>query len=185
MSWKAIHRVRIAGIGFLIFAVAIGLSMYRCEQADAAGPESNSEFCYCLELEGTVVGYFLNAFNMGSETELIEMKKVNRHGNLVYVKLPGKVKFSDITLRKGVSSTLDLKKWSQMVANGKNARARKNGSICLYDKSHQVVARWNLTKAWPKVYTGNQTKSGSAANATQTMSFESITLGVEKVERLQ
>ena len=67
-------------------------------------------------------------------------------------KLPGLVKFSQITLKWGISDDTDLWAWRKAAADGKVQR--KNGSIILVDDTGQEKMRWNFREGWPTKWTG-------------------------------
>jgi phage tail-like protein len=69
-------------------------------------------------------------------------------------KLAGLPKFSNITLKRGVTDDQDIWKWRQQVLDGKIKDARKNGQIILIDDEGNEAAEWTFTDAWPTKYTG-------------------------------
>ena len=69
-------------------------------------------------------------------------------------KLPGLKKFSNITLKRGITDDLDLWKWRKQVMDGKIKDARKNGSIILMDDEGNDAAQWEFVAAWPTKWTG-------------------------------
>ena len=68
-------------------------------------------------------------------------------------KLPGLVKFSNITLKWGITDDLDLWEWRKKIMDGKISE-RKNGSIVLMDDEGNDKARWKFREAWPTKWTG-------------------------------
>ena len=48
-------------------------------------------------------------------------------------KMPGLKKFSNITLKRGITDDMDLWKWRKQVMDGDIEKARMNGSIILID----------------------------------------------------
>jgi phage tail-like protein len=64
-------------------------------------------------------------------------------------KLAGLQKFSNLTLKRGVTDDQDLWKWRSMVMDGKIKDARKNGQIILLDDEGKEAAEWTFTDGWP------------------------------------
>ena len=64
-------------------------------------------------------------------------------------KLAGLQKFSNVTLKRGVTDDQDLWKWRSMVMDGKIKDARKNGQIILLDDEGKEAAEWTFTDGWP------------------------------------
>jgi phage tail-like protein len=63
------------------------------------------------------------------------------------MKLPGRVKYANIMLKRGMTADLELYNWHLQVVQG--TIQRKNGSIILLDRSSTQVARWDFTQAFP------------------------------------
>jgi len=118
-------------------------------------------FNFGLEFQGTIAGYFTDCSGIGSENEVIEAKVVDETGHDIVKKVPGRLKWSDISLKRGITSSLDIWDWRQKVVEGNMSDARKNGSIVMFDRAYAEVARWNFTNGWPSKVTGPEFKSDS------------------------
>lgn len=106
-----------------------------------------------------VDGIFLECQGFQRTQEPIEICEVTpqkwgvaKNGRVVRTKLPGNVKSGNITLRRGMTSSIALWHWFQEVQEGKWARQRKNVSLTIYDQAAQEQARFELTGAWPTSY---------------------------------
>jgi len=62
-------------------------------------------------------------------------------------KLPGLVKYSNITLKWGITDDASLWDWRKTVIEGKAKRV--SGSIMLMNESGEEKLRWNFVDAWP------------------------------------
>jgi len=117
-----------------------------------------ASFAFYLELDSTIKGSFREISGMGSEHELIEFKESGPGGQFVVRKVPGRMKWGDITLKRGITDNMDIWQWRQKVEEGKlnEAGTRMNGSIVMYDQSDasREIARWDFVKAWPSKITG-------------------------------
>ena len=69
-------------------------------------------------------------------------------------KLPGLKKFSNITLKRGITDDMDLWKWRKKVMDGKIVEARQHGSIMLIDDKGNDKVRWKFVEGWPTKWTG-------------------------------
>jgi phage tail-like protein len=65
-------------------------------------------------------------------------------------KLPGRVRYGNIILKRGVSGDLALWEWFRAIASGDFQP--RNVSIVLLDAERQPVIRWNARDAWPTKY---------------------------------
>lgn len=102
-----------------------------------------------LDVQGVITGYFAAAEGIGSESEVIERKMADRRGNTVTQKIPGAVKWTNVTLKRGVTSNQDVWQWRQMVIDGNINDARKDFSIVAYDQDLSPIARWDFQRGWP------------------------------------
>ena len=109
---------------------------------------------FSLEIQGVISGYFTEVSGLGSEHEIVEHKVVDKNGHDMVMKIPGRLKWSDITLKRGLTSSMDLWDWRKQVEDGDVQGARKNGSVVMYDQSYSQVARWNFANAWPSKVSG-------------------------------
>lgn len=118
-------------------------------------------FNFGVEVSGVINGFFTEVSGLGSETETVEHKIVGPNGQQVVRKVPGRLKWENITLKRGITSTMDIWDWRKMVEDGDVDSARKDGSIVMYDQTGSEVARWNFQKAWPSKVSGPAPKSDS------------------------
>ncbi|GGR38842.1 phage tail protein [Streptomyces netropsis] len=67
-------------------------------------------------------------------------------------KVPGLKKFSNLTLKRGITGHPEFWNWIKKSMNGQTLRAP--GSILLLDENRKPVMRWNFDRGWPVKYTG-------------------------------
>jgi phage tail-like protein len=134
-------------------------------------------FHFAIELQGQVTGYFTECSGLGSESDVIDHKVVDGQGREFIQKIPGRMKWQDITLKRGITSAMDIWAWRKLVEDGKVQEARKNGSIVMFDQQLTEVARWNFERAWPTKVTGPQLQSDSNAYGVEelTITHENLT----------
>jgi phage tail-like protein len=148
---------------------------------DAAGREDPLlGFNFAIDVGGTIKGYFTEVSGIGSESEIVEQKVVNDKGVEVVLKIPGRLKWGDVTLKRGITSNMDLWDWRQQVEDGKVKEARKNGSIVMYDRELKEAARWNFTNAWPSKISGPAPKADG-----NEIGIEEITIVHEFIKRVK
>lgn len=115
---------------------------------------------FSLEFQGQIVGAFREVTGLGSENEVVESKASGPRGEYVIKKLAGRMKWNDITLKRGITDAMDLWTWRAVVEKGDIDGARRNGSITMYNTRNEPVASWEFINAWPSKLTG------PSANAT-------------------
>ena len=118
-------------------------------------------FHYAIEVQGVVTGYFTECSGIGSENEVIEHKIVDDKGRETIQKLPGRLKWQDVTLKRGITDNMDIWDWRDEVVQGKVDDARRNGSVVMFNQQLSEVARWNFENAWPSKVSGPSMKSDS------------------------
>lgn len=128
-------------------------------------------FHFAIEMQGQVKGYFTECGGLGSEHEVIEHKIVDTKGREVVQKIPGRLKWQDISLKRGITKEMDIWKWRKTVEDGDVEGARRNGSIVMFDQNLKEVARWNFERAWPTKVTGPQLQSDSNAFGVEEMTI--------------
>ncbi len=137
-------------------------------------------FHFGLDLSGSLVGLFTHVGGLGSETEVVEHKVVSTGTKEAVQMLPGRLKWTPITLKRGVTSSLDIWDWRQLVVDGKMKDARKPASIIAYNPEGTPVAKWDLVDAWPSKVTGPEFDS-----TTGNVMFEEVTIVFESVKRVK
>jgi phage tail-like protein len=118
-------------------------------------------FNFRLEIEGKLTGYFTECGGIGSENEIVEHKVVDDGGHELVQKIPGRLKYQDVTLKRGITDTMDIWDWRLLVEQGKMGEARTNCSVIMMDRNYEDVARWDFVNAWPSKVTGPSVKSDS------------------------
>lgn len=135
-------------------------------------------FHFAVDLQGHVTGYFTECSGLGSENEIVEHKVVNESGIEVVLKIPGRLKWESIVLKRGITSDMQIWEWRKMVENGDVSGARCDGSIVMYDQTLSEVARWNFNNAWPVKVTGPSVKADG-----NEIGIEELTIAHEYIER--
>jgi len=136
-------------------------------------------FTFALELQDSITGYFTECNGIGSEHEKIEHKVVNEKGMEIVQVIPGRLKWQDVTLKRGVTDNMQVWDWRALVEQGKLGEARKTCSIIMFDRNYEEVARWNFENAWPSKVSGPGVKADS-----NEISVEEVTLVHEGMWRV-
>lgn len=131
--------------------------------AKKSGRESDPlvGFQFAVDVGGEITGYFSECGGIGSEHETIEHKVVTDDGREVVQKLPGRMKWTDVTLKRGITDNLQIWEWRKKVEDGDMKGARKNCSIIMFDRNYEPAARWDFVNAWPSKVTGPNAKADS------------------------
>lgn len=132
-----------------------------------------------VEFQGQIVGAFRECSGLGSENEVVEYKASGPNGEYVIKKVPGRLKWNNIILKRGITDSMDMWQWRKLVEQGKISDARKNGTITMYNQQGTAVAKWNFLNAWPSKLTG---PSADASN--NEVAIEELEITHEGYERV-
>lgn len=128
-------------------------------------------FNFALDIAGTISGFFTEVSGLGSENEITEHLVVGQNGQQVVKKVAGRLKWGDITLKRGITTNMDIWTWRQQVEQGDLIGARKNGSIIMYSLDGKEVARWNFENAWPSKVNGPSLSSDGSSIVTEELTI--------------
>ncbi|MCB0115902.1 MAG: phage tail protein [Caldilineaceae bacterium] len=111
-------------------------------------------FNYSLEIGGGLVGYFTECSGIGSEHDVVEKQYVDKDGRSFVRKVPGILKYNNVTLKRGITSDLKIWEWRADAEKGDMTKARQNCTITMYDRNFKAVAIWHFVNAWPSKVSG-------------------------------
>jgi phage tail-like protein len=132
------------------------------------------DFNFRVEIDGIEQAGFQEVSGLDTTTEPVDYRE-GADPNHVR-KLTGLNKYSPITLKRGITDSLELWDWRQTVIDG--TTERKNGSILLLDEKGEERLRWNFEQAWPSKWTG------PSFNATgNSVAIEELELTHEEVKK--
>jgi phage tail-like protein len=137
-------------------------------------------FHFAVEVQGVVRGYFTECSGLGSEHEVIEHKVVDERGKEAVIKVPGRLKWDNIVLKRGITSNMDIWVWRKAVEDGEVDANRHDGSISMFDQNLNVVACWEFYGAWPVKVTGPTPKADS-----NEIGVEELTIAHEYIRRVK
>jgi phage tail-like protein len=118
------------------------------------------------------IGAFTECSGLSAEVEVEELKEGGQ--NQFIHKLPGRLKWPNVVLKRGVTDSDNLFEWftktsgEQFEGQG-NKLSRHDGSISLLDAKGAPVRRWNFEAAFPVRWHGP-----SFASATNAVAVEEL-----------
>jgi phage tail-like protein len=122
---------------------------------------------FWIEIDGLLEATFTDCTGLAAETEVYEYKEGGQ--NAFVHKLPVRTKFTNLTLKRGMTMSSTFWNWYQSTVNGQIEK--RNISIILYspDEPGVVVKRWEVSAAYPIKWTGPELKAGSSGYAIETL----------------
>jgi phage tail-like protein len=133
-------------------------------------------FNFLVEINGITRAAFQEASGFDSAVDVTEYREGG--ANTTPYKLPAQAKYSNITLKRGITSDTELFDWHRQWVTGDPAAKRSNGSIVVLDRSGKEVMRWNFLNAWPSKWTGPSFNAGG-----KDVAIESLELAHEGLEK--
>ncbi|MGH8609193.1 MAG: phage tail protein [Gammaproteobacteria bacterium] len=103
-----------------------------------------------IEIDGIDRGGFREASGLDATQDPIEYREGTEP--LPARKLPGLNKYSNISLKRGITDDAKLWEWRKKAIDG--TVERKNGSIILMDDAGEEKLRWNFREGWATKWTG-------------------------------
>ncbi len=134
-------------------------------QGQRTDPYKN--FKFLVEIDGIAVAGFSECEGLTTEVDVIEYREGNE--DITVRKHPGLVKYSNITLKRGITGSKDLYNWYKEVVKGKIKQIRRNMAIVLLDDEGNQAVRWVVRNAWPMKYTGPTLNAKSSEVAIETL----------------
>ncbi len=128
---------------------------------------------FVVQIDGLSVAGFSEVSGLSTETDIIEYRNGNE--DITVRKLPGLKKFTNISLKRGMTKSNDLWKWRQSVMQGKTER--KSGTIILQDEARKPALKWQFKEGWPSKW------EGPSLNAKNNeVSIETLEIACEDIE---
>ena len=103
-----------------------------------------------VEIDGIQTAAFSEATIPDSSTDPVEYREGT--DPTTQRKLSGLTKYGNITLKKGLTDSMELYEWRKKVEQTGAAGARKNIYLILIDEAGDDKARWDIVEAWPTKY---------------------------------
>ena len=136
----------------------------RAVTAGSSRPDPVAELRFKVELPGLNIGRFRECTGIGVE---IETKEYMEGGSNDYVhKLPTRVKYPNVVLKRGVTHEDALLRWFWET---RTAVKRRDMTITLLGPGAKTVRTWAFLNAFPIKWTGPNLNAGSNQIATETL----------------
>ena len=146
----------------------------------AAGQRNDPyrNFRFRVEISGIQIAGFSEATIPDSTIDPVEYREGTDATHVR--KLSGLTKYGTISLKKGLTDSMDLYNWHLQVAQTGAINNRKSLSLILVDETGADKSRWDIVEAWPTKYSssGFNAKNNEVVIETLELTHE----GVTKVE---
>ena len=115
---------------------------------------------FSLVIDGMTLAYFTACSGISLEFEPITFKQGDGK-MIIEKKRPGRPKYSEVVLKRGLTQDDTLYKWFDEVVKAATKTPYKTGSIVIFGRDAKEVARFNLENCWPSKLSVSDLSSGS------------------------
>jgi len=131
-------------------------------------------FRFRLEIGGINEAHFSEVTGFDITTDVIDYREGDEPTHVR--KLPGLNKFGNVTLKRGITDSMDLYNWYKDVLAGKTRR--ETVAIVVLDEEGKDKARFQITDAWPSKY--DPMDLNAKGNDVSIETLELVNEGVER-----
>jgi len=140
------------------------MSAMRAVTKGSSSPDPVAELRFKVELPGLSIGRFRECTGISVE---VEVKDYMEGGSNDFVhKLPTRVKYPNVVLKRGVTHEDALLKWFW---ESRFTVQRRDMTISLLGPGAKLVRTWAFLNAYPVKWTGPNMNAGSNQIATETL----------------
>lgn len=133
---------------------------------------------YLLEIDGITQAGFSEATIPDTTQDPIEYREGNEIPTVR--KIPGLIKYGNLTLKWGITDSMELYEWRKQVEQGKMKDARRNIAVVILDEEGNPKSRWEFVFAWPTKYDAPDLNATGSDIAVETL--EIAHEGMERVK---
>ena len=105
---------------------------------------------FLVEIDGIVQAGFKEVTIPDSSQDPIDYREGNDQPTVR--KIPGLIKYGNLSLKVGVTDSMELYNWRKLVEDGKTDEYRRNMAIILINEQGDPTGRWEFSDAWPSKY---------------------------------
>jgi phage tail-like protein len=135
-------------------------------------------FRFRLEIDGITQANFSDVAIGETTTDPIDYREGNEPSHVR--KLSGLTKYGTITLKWGVTDSLELFNWHKQIVAGQIKTNRKQVTIVVLDEAGADKARFVVTDAWPTKY--DPSDLSGKGNEVFIELLELVNEGIERVQ---
>lgn len=115
---------------------------------------------FSLEIDGVTLAYFTGCSGLSMEFEPISFKQGDGK-MIVEHKRPGRPKYGEVVMKRGLTNSTDLYDWFDEVVKAAKVTPYKTASVVIFGRDSKEVARFNLEQCWPSKLTVSDLSAGS------------------------
>ena len=115
-----------------------------------------------LDIQGQSVGFFTEVTGLSAEVETLTYSEGGM--NEFQHRLPTRVKYPNLVLKRGMTTKSDLQRWFQ---KSHTQAERTSISLTMLDQSGETLRTWSFVNAYPVKWTGPNFNVAQSAVAVE------------------
>ena len=123
-----------------------------------------------IDLKKVTIEGITEVSGLNFEVNVVEYTQAFKDGSTVTKKRPGAVQFTEVTVKRPLSSDKSMWKWAKEIRDG-HKDYRQDGAIILYDIANKEVGRWTFENAWPSKWSASDLDVGTDDPITEEMTL--------------
>ena len=135
-------------------------------------------FRFRLEIDGLQAAAFSEVAIAETTTDAIDYREGNDPTHVR--KLSGLTKFGNITLKRGITDSMEIYNWHKQIMAGQIQSNRKQVTIVVVDEAGSDKARFVISEAWPMKY--DPSDLNAKGNEVLIELLELVNEGIERVQ---
>lgn len=134
-------------------------------------------FRYRLEIDNLTIAGFSEVLIGETTVDAVDYREGTDPPHVR--KLSGLTKYGNVTLKRGMTTSLELYAWHKQVVDGELSKARKKVAIVVADETGADKARFVVSEAWPTKYSVSDLDA--RGNEVLIETLELVNEGIERV----
>lgn len=126
---------------------------------------------FALEIDSLTIAWFTGCSGLSLEFDVIEFKEGDGK-KVIQRKRPGRPKYSEVVLKRGFTTNMDVHNWFKEVVDSEKPTPYKTASIVIYDRQQTEVGRFNLEACWPSKLSASDLSSGSDDSMVEELTIQ-------------
>jgi len=103
---------------------------------------------FSLSIDGLTLGYFTGCSGISIDLDPVNFKQGD--GKMIIErKRPGRPKYAEVELKRGLTASTSLYEWFDAIVTGKDKTPYKTATITVFDRAAAPIAKFRLDKCWP------------------------------------
>ena len=129
--------------------------------------DPHTTYVFCVDIAGNAAAEFTECSGLEMSVKYDEVREGGQ--NEFVHRLPGRVEYGNLVLKRGYATTNELMDWCLSVLNRRQIQRRDVTVALMSLDNSQRLFQWTFLGAYPVKWSGPSFKAGEAAIAIETL----------------